>query len=493
VCYPTLLWIIGILIAPMAAIWAAEASPAGEAPLADVTRRLQSGDPLVFATFGDSITWPCFHTDFRQNYVTLTVDALRKAHPRANVQIVHAGNMGTTGRGLADDRYQHYVLDQHPDVVFLMFGMNDCGAGPAGLDAFDHNLTELIEKAEAAGARPVVLTQNAIIYDCPDGAGRGALPVYMRRAIEVARREQIPFVDCFADWQSYAQDRPALIARLNDWIHPNLAGHRLFAKSIVAALWPDAARYVDTSVHPQPVGPATPCLLPGPSGKQVLLTPDRTWFTVSGRKRGERISDLVLSYSSAEQPAWGEFAHVTLIGPDEHALLPDDDREITAAALLEGDSTLFVVFSWNTGVYLLAFDRSQPDWQERINTIAAWKDLDADPFPRPTPILNSQLGNGLLLDAFLADAGTPVVLCRDRQFAQGAGWEVLDGTDGISMVSGTGDARTVQFLLESNEFAAERLPLRIAHEPGATAFLLEQDGALEFRPIPEKSGAEDSP
>ena len=97
-----LLWIVGILNAQVAAVRAADEQPTPEASLEQVTGKLESGEPLVFATFGDSITWPCYHTDFRQNYITLTVDALQKAYPKASVQIVHAGNMGTTGRGLAE-------------------------------------------------------------------------------------------------------------------------------------------------------------------------------------------------------------------------------------------------------------------------------------------------------------------------------------------------------------------------------------------------------
>jgi len=421
--------------------------------VAEITRRLSSGEPLVFATFGDSITWPCYHTDFRQNYVTLTVDALRKAYPKANVQIVHAGNMGTTGRGLAETRYQRYVLDKHPDVIFLMFGMNDCGGGPDGLELFDQNLAELIHQARAAGALPIVLTQNEIIYDCPDGAGRRALPQYMERALQVAEREQVPSADCFADWKPLANDRAALIARLNDWIHPNLAGHRWFAKSIVSQLWPEAAGHVETAVRPLTTTRGEPCLLPGPGGKQVVRTANGTWFALSGWRLGKRISDLVLSHSSAQEPTWSDFSHVTLIGSEAAALFADDDKEITAAMLLEREATLFVVFSWNTGVFYLSLNVSAPEWTERIGTAAAWRDFSIDPFRRPAPIINNQLGNGLLFDSYLLETGTPVVLCRDRKKAPGAGWEVLDGEDGISLVSGTGDSRQVDFKFPSCEFA----------------------------------------
>jgi hypothetical protein len=177
----------------------------------------------------------------------------------------------------------------------------------------------------------------------------------------------------------------------------------------------------------------TPCLLPGPAGKQVVRSADGRWFALSGRRRGERISDLVLSYSSVPQPAWSDFSHVTLIGPDAEALFADDDKDITAALLSERESMLFVVFSWNSGVFSLRFDLSAPDLDRRIGSAEQWRNFDADPFRRPEPIINSQLGNGLLFDA-VADKSGCAVLCRDRMKAKGAGFEVLDGEDGVSFV-----------------------------------------------------------
>ena len=52
--------------------------------LEPVTGKLRAGQPVRLATFGDSITWPCFHTDFHQNYLTFVADALRKAYPESS-------------------------------------------------------------------------------------------------------------------------------------------------------------------------------------------------------------------------------------------------------------------------------------------------------------------------------------------------------------------------------------------------------------------------
>ena len=165
------------------------------ASLDEITHKLQTGQPLVFATFGDSITLPCYHTDYRQNYITFTVDALRQAYPKANITIVHAGNMSSTARGLAASRFGKHVLDHKPDVVFIMFGMNDCGGGERALDGFDANLTALTHKTQEAKALPIIVTQNEIVYDSVDGRWRRTLPLYMARAVAVAKRENVPAVD----------------------------------------------------------------------------------------------------------------------------------------------------------------------------------------------------------------------------------------------------------------------------------------------------------
>ena len=58
--------------------------------------------------------------------------------------------MGSAGRGLEAGRFEQYVLSHRPDAVFLMFGMNDCGAGPGGLDAFDQLVIDSDETYHAS-------------------------------------------------------------------------------------------------------------------------------------------------------------------------------------------------------------------------------------------------------------------------------------------------------------------------------------------------------
>jgi lysophospholipase L1-like esterase len=404
--------------------------------LESITADLESGAPLTFATFGDSITWPCYHTDFRQNYITLTADALLKTYPKAHLRIVHAGNLGSLGRGLADNRFENLALKEEPDVVFIMFGMNDCAGGPNQLDHYDQNLTRAIGMTRDRGALPVVLTQNEVIY--PDSGGRHALPLYMERAAAVAKREQVPFADCFAGWQPLKAENQTLAAYLNDAIHPNLAGHRLFARSILDALWPKAAEAVSdaprTRLRPDDAKSAN-VLLPGPRGKQVVRTQNGTWFVVSGRTRGQdRLADLVVSFSRAEDPDWEEFQHVTLIGPQGSAVFDDQDRTLTAGMLLEADNRLWVIFSWNVGVFALSLDLTWDDWAQSAGEMATWMGHSNQPYPRPFNIYNMNHDGNVLHDAYLTADGWPAVFGRDFKMDPDAGWEVVKGEFGIGHV-----------------------------------------------------------
>jgi lysophospholipase L1-like esterase len=403
-----------------------------------LTERLKTGQPVVFATFGDSITWPCFHTDFRQNYITLTVDALRKTYPQAQVQIVHAGNMGSAGRGLDASRFDRYVLAHHPDAVFIMLGMNDCGAGPNGLDTYDRNLTELIRKTRQAGALPILVTQNEILYDSPgDGTGRWALSLYMAREREVAKREGTLLVDAFALWKPLLANRAEHILRLNDAIHPNLAGHRLFAKAILDTLWPEAAAHISTeiraSVDPESPAPR-PCLLPGPAGKQILRTAEGVWIALSGRRRGATLTDLVVSFTRAERPHWSDFRHVMLIGTDPDAVFDFQDRTITAGLLLQQQDRLYVVFSWNVGVFYVALNLAQPDWEQRVEESRAWLEQAEEPYVRPIIISKMDKDGNVLQDAFPQPGSHPGVFCSDFAMAPGAGFEVVEGEAGIALI-----------------------------------------------------------
>jgi len=467
----------------------------GEAATLDrLSSRLENGQAITLATCGDSITWPCFHTDFRQNYITLTVDALKKAYPKAQIRIVHAGNMGSAGRVLDANRFDKYVLAHEPDAVFIMFGMNDCLGGPAQLDAYDRNLTSLIHKTRQAGGLPIICTQNEILYDYADTSIRKDLPLYMKRAIEVAAREKVPAVDCFARWKPLLADRDALIARLNDGIHPNLPGHRMFAKTILETLWPKAVPFASNGLRTPP-DPGSPppvdCLLPGPADKQIIQTEDGTWFTLTGRRSSQQITELVFSWARKDAPLWDDFRHITLVGGEPRAVFDYQGRIVTAGMLLEHRNRVFVAFSWNTGVYFASLNLTRADWPQRAEQPKAWIEHTNEPFVRPTHMVCHNRNAGLLYDGFISSDGYPAVICAHFQYAAGAGWEVIEGQDGVALVTrAPGQEPAVQFLSMGSLPPAPRMPaayqLQCAGGRAGRGILSQEDDRLVFKVIPTR-------
>ena len=413
------------------------AADAWVSELEALTSRLAAGKPVTLASFGDSISWPCYHTDFRQNYLTLTADALRNAYPTAQITIVHGGNMGNAARGLGGDRFARHVLSRSPDLVFLMFGMNDCLGGEAEVEAYDRDLTTLIGKVRASGALPVVCTQNEILYSSADGQLRQALPLFMARALRVARREAVPVVDCFARWRGLANVPDSLVARLNDAIHPNLAGHRLFARDIIGTLWPDAAKFATDDIRSTSVSTADlqPCLLPGPAGKQVVRIANGTWLVLTARTHREQVVELVVSFTRKERPEWGDFRHVTVIGQGPNAVFDHSDRTLTAGALLEHHGQVSIVFSWNVGVFFLSLDTTQPDWPTAIECPRTWLRHTTEPFLHPTAIRQGQQDGRVLYDAMVSRGGRLAVVFKHFELAPGAGWEVVDGQEIIALAT----------------------------------------------------------
>lgn len=457
----------------------ANAAPAPQ--LDNITAKLKNGQTVTLATFGDSITWPCFHTDYRQNYITFAVDALRLAYPRADIRIVHAGNMGTTGRGLNKTRFERYVLAYQPDLVFIMFGMNDCTGGKNKLELFTDQLTRLIQKTSDSGATPVICTQNEILYDSPSGKTRKSLPLYMARALEVARHEKVTAVDCFADWSPLKSHRDDLIARLNDSIHPNHAGHRLMASSLLKTLWPEAVKHLSTEIAtPEPLEKRVfkPRLLPGPTGKQVLRTAQGFWCTLSGRYHGEHGRDLVFSWSAGNRPTWDEFQHITLVGTPGEAVFDHMDRPLTSGMLLEHEGRIHILFGWKVGIFMLTIDPAllaSPPTPKNLSPLArpaTWLAHTNQRFVRPSEVLNANYRpGGILYDAFLRPGVWPYVVCRFLKKSPDTGSEVVKGEDAIALVTRENgpDTRQLDLLAVSPGF------LRLITTPDGQHHYLTQD------------------
>lgn len=407
--------IAGVFAGILAASLVAQAW-ADDEGLRQITARLDQGEPVRLAAIGDSITFVCFHSDFKRNYLTFTADALRRAYPKAQIELTIAGNLGTTSHALP--KLNDSVLKYKPDIVFVMFGMNDCAAGPSFLDGYDANLTQYIRKIRDAGAVPIIATQNEIIDDAPGGRSP-QLRAFMKRAIEVAQREKALSVDLFADWQQLRQENPETWKQyLNDGFHPNVGGHRLFASGILKRLWPEAARFHSAELRQPLSGPMQtlePCLLGGPGEKHLLQIDPTTRVALTAGRRGGVPTDLLLWICRDKaEPQPADFQMIDLVGVGSDPVFVSHETPINSGLMLPGkDGSLHILFTQTVGVYMLTIDTTRPEWWNKLSERASYRIIQPGSLPLPEVTRGSYQADCELIDGRLDANGRPEYLLRD--------------------------------------------------------------------------------
>jgi acyl-CoA thioesterase-1 len=201
---------------------------AKETPLARIQRLLKGKEALTWVFTGDSITHGALHTRGWRSYPEHFAERVRWELRRMRDVVINTGISGDrTGGLLADLDWR--VLRFKPHVASIMLGMNDCVAGEKGRETFRKNLTSIVERVKAGGATPLLHTPNTIY--AKKAASRGDLPAYAKIVREIAQAGSLPLVDHFAHWMKQKPSQEALLPWLEDEsIHPNVYGHREFAK-----------------------------------------------------------------------------------------------------------------------------------------------------------------------------------------------------------------------------------------------------------------------
>lgn len=222
-------------------------NPAGHERLADamlpvltqtigpslVTRRkLLSGGPVKVVCFGDSVTGVYYHTGSRRAYTAMLGIALRRISGTENVETINAGVSGhTTINGLA--RIDRDVLAHQPDLVTVMFGLNDMTRVP--LEDYRVNLKTIIEKCREIGAEVVLATPNNVITT--SGRPTEKLITYCDVVREVGRELNAPVCDSYRQLEAArAQDAFGWRLLMSDAIHPNMDGHKRLAEQLAQTI-----------------------------------------------------------------------------------------------------------------------------------------------------------------------------------------------------------------------------------------------------------------
>lgn len=213
-----------------------------------------AGKAVTVVVFGDSTTAP-------REAVQVYADCLKRDLPKKGIQaeIINAGIGGNTTAD-AKGRFEKDVLDRHPDIVVIQFGINDSTVDvwkkpPATQsrvkkDQYAKTLEHFVDTLRK-DCKVILMTPNPIrwtptlrgIYGKPpyrpdDSDGFNVtLGPYADCVRAVAKNKKVPLVDVYAAFQAYGHVKGQSVDDLLlDGMHPNDKGHRLVADLLIKVL-----------------------------------------------------------------------------------------------------------------------------------------------------------------------------------------------------------------------------------------------------------------
>ncbi len=193
---------------------------------------VKSGDKVAF--LGDSIT--ANGAVPPGGYVRLVESGL--AQQGVKIEAIPAGVSGNTSKDMLA-RLERDVLAKKPTLMTLSCGVNDVWHGLTGVDleTYKENIRAIVDRAQAAGIRVVILTSTMISED-QGAANNQKLTAYNDFLRTLAKEKNLPLADLNADEQTELKqltaEKPVKGSTLTmDGVHPNALGNEMMATGIL--------------------------------------------------------------------------------------------------------------------------------------------------------------------------------------------------------------------------------------------------------------------
>ncbi|OVE74191.1 hypothetical protein BVX94_01195 [bacterium B17] len=196
---------------------------------------VEKGEKIAF--LGDSITQAGNRSG---GYVQLVVGGLNGL----GLEVTHHG-AGISGHKSNDmlRRLQRDVIDKKPNWMTLSCGVNDVWHNARGrgvdLPNYKKNITEIVDKAQAAGIKVMILTSTMIQEDQQHKLNQALIP-YNEFLRELAKEKKCLLADLNADMQAQVKEaREKTGSNKNhltgDGVHMNAAGNKMMALGVLRA------------------------------------------------------------------------------------------------------------------------------------------------------------------------------------------------------------------------------------------------------------------
>lgn len=216
---------------------------------------LVENGPINIVAFGDSVTHGAVGPD-EIDYETVYWNRLRQMLNRRRnfvpVNVINAGIGGITAKGSLA-RMDAQVLDHHPDLVIVCFGLNDVNGT---LEEYLESLQEIFSRCAAAGVDTIFMTPNMLNTYVAENTeaqffeyagvtaqmqNSGKMDQFMSSACALAREMGVTVCDCYAEWKKLAQTQDTTQLLANRINHPTREMHTLFADMLYRIILPEEA------------------------------------------------------------------------------------------------------------------------------------------------------------------------------------------------------------------------------------------------------------
>jgi lysophospholipase L1-like esterase len=202
-------------------------------PAAAQNIAVKSGEKIAF--LGDSITAQGVAN--KLGYVNLVIAGLKANGVDATA--IPAGVSGNTSKDMLA-RLDRDVIAKKPDWMTLSCGVNDVWHGARGvaLEEYKTNITQIVEKAQAANIKVVLLTSTMIMEDASNDLNQKLAP-YNDFLRELAKQKGVPMADLNADMRAArvatGETNPKKNVLTVDGVHMNTAGNIMMAAGVLRA------------------------------------------------------------------------------------------------------------------------------------------------------------------------------------------------------------------------------------------------------------------
>jgi lysophospholipase L1-like esterase len=197
---------------------------------------IKSGEKIAF--LGDSITQQGKGNP--AGYVNLVNSGLA-AHG-VNVEVIGAGISGHKSNQMLA-RLEKDVLTHKPQWMTLSCGVNDVWHGANGvlIDDYKKNITAIVDQAQAAGIKVILLTPTMIGEDQANPNNQKLIP-YNEFLRTLAKEKNCLLADLNARMQAdvLKANTPGKNALTSDGVHMALPGNIMMANGVLQALGLDA-------------------------------------------------------------------------------------------------------------------------------------------------------------------------------------------------------------------------------------------------------------